>query len=121
MAVNKVALPAPPTGSEYIKDDSVGATAVVVTQNKKLAHLVVDNSLNSSETFLKIYDSSAPTVGTTDPDIVIQVPASSKLSVSFLDSKPSFTNLAWAALTTPGTGGTTGPTNSVVVEALVHD
>ncbi len=122
MAITVIDLVGPPTGSRLLKDDSAGGSpAENVAANKKLRHVYVDNSLNNVPVYVKFYDAASVTVGTTDPVMIIPVPASSEKTVTFQSDVYTFANLSWAVTTEAGTGGTTSPASAVKLEVLVHD
>lgn len=85
--------------------------------------LEVDNSQNSVDVFLKIWDlvsTDLPTVGDTGagnvPDMVIRVAAGTVLPVSLDadgDGLAFATGIVVACVITGGTGGSTSPTNTV--------
>lgn len=80
--------------------------------------VVIDNSANGAVTFVKFWNltSGSVTVGTTDPDMIIRIPASTKRTMLFHEGLVFATGLTVAAVTAGGTGGTTGPTSDVSVE-----
>jgi hypothetical protein len=79
----------------------------------KLYAVNCDNTGNGVATYLKIYDSDSVTVGDAVPRFIFKVQASSKLNV-FWPSPPVLSAAcSFAATTTPGTSGTTSPTNNV--------
>jgi hypothetical protein len=77
----------------------------------------VDNSANAAVSYLKLYDSASPTVGTTAPDMIFKVPASVRRVFAIPDGV-AFTNLSFACVTTAGTAGTTNPTSNVTVKLV---
>jgi len=80
----------------------------------------VDNSLNSSAVYVKLYNNAGPTVGTTAPDITMKVSAGSTRRMMVAEGIAFATALSFATVTDGGgTAGTTNPTNSVVVSLLV--
>lgn len=76
----------------------------------------VDNTDNAAVTYTKLYNSAAPTVGTTAPDVILMTPASSVREFWFGPTGVSFgTGISVASVTAAGTAGTTGPTSDVEV------
>lgn len=72
---------------------------------------------DASTVYLKLYDSLDPDVGTLDPDYVLPIP-SSAVNNGFIDYPGRFVfnkGLSFVCVTTPGTGGSTGPTGSTLV------
>ena len=81
--------------------------------------VTADNSANGATSYLKFYNDANPTVGTTDPDLVLMVPASATRSYIFKGGINLATSLSIAAVTTAGTAGTTGPTSALVANIVV--
>ena len=99
--------------SNATSEDNVrnGATTVYMVD--------VDNSANAAITYVKLYDSTGPTVGTTAPDIILKVTASARKVFVLDPGGIAFTTgLSFASLTAGGTAGTTGPTSDVIVKIL---
>lgn len=105
-------------GSTILEDSDANATAEddMASGFTTLHEIYVDNTANSSAaSYFKLYDSAAPTVGTTAPDYVIRARQARKIRVYTTPGLGhAFTNLSSAGLTTAGTAGTTGPTSDVV-------
>lgn len=75
----------------------------------------IDNRQNTVAVYIKLYAAS-PTVGTTHPYYVIKCPALTRsLRVFSLPAGIAEAALYMACVTTPGTGGSTSPTNPVEV------
>lgn len=81
--------------------------------------VVVDNSANAAITYVKLYNVASPTVGTTVPDVILQVPVSVSRTYFFKQGLVFSTALSFAAVTAGGTAGTTGPTSAVIVDFLL--
>lgn len=79
----------------------------------------VDNSAVAAITYVKGYNNFAPTIGTTDPDMILMIPASTRKSFVFVSGNNFSVAISTAATTTGGTGGTTNPTGSVIVDYAV--
>ena len=109
-----------PLGGRIIKDTDIEATAQnnVTGASSTIYFIDIDNSANGAASFLKIYDHAAPTVGTTDPDWVVRVAASTRSQVVFPQGLATTTGISLACVTTGGTGGTTSPTSSVILYVL---
>lgn len=80
----------------------------------KVYMIEVDNSLNAAASYLKLYDSGTPVVGTTVPDFVWRVPAGQSRPM-VIPEGIDFTILSMACVTTGGTAGTTSPASPVTV------
>lgn|SRR5574341_1518525 len=81
--------------------------------------ITVDNSAVAATTFVKFYNNASPTVGTTDPDMILMLPASSSRTFVFRNANNFATALSYAAVTTAGTAGTTNPTATVIMNIVV--
>jgi hypothetical protein len=111
MALSDVAVPTQISGfraeqtSGNASADSIGSSTVYVHQ------VFINNSLNTAASYLKLYDASSPTVGTTAPDFIFPVAGSSVAEFS-IHPGGKFTNgIKAAVLTDAGTGGTSAPAN----------
>lgn len=79
--------------------------------------LRVDNSANPSQSvYLHLYDNAAPTVGTTPPDFTFKVLQGIVLEIVAFPNLQFGTALSFACTTSGGLGGTSSPTNPVIVE-----
>jgi hypothetical protein len=81
--------------------------------------VTVDNTANAAITYLKFWNAATATVGTTDPDLELMVPVSATRTYNFKSGLAFATGLSYAAVTTAGTAGTTGPTSDVIVNIVV--
>lgn len=79
----------------------------------------IDNNANAAIEYLKFYDNADPTVGTTAPDMILMVTASTRALYVFRGGIPFATALSFAAVTAPGTAGVTGPTSDMAVVLFV--
>lgn len=104
--------------AQVVRDPALGATADAnVGPGAATLYLAqVDNTGNASQkVYLKLYDATGPSVGSTAPDKIIPVPGGSTQKVAFPEGIPFVTGLSMACVTTGGTAGTTPPTNPVIV------
>lgn len=95
--------------------EQVAAASIVVYA------IEIDNSGNSSEIFLKLWNlAGSITVGTTDPDECFHVGAGKGRTIAYgVGTGKTFgTGLGIACVTTAGTAGATGPTNPVKVHLI---
>ena len=90
--------------------DAFGGSATIYS-------LRIDNS--STIAWVKLYDSTAPVVGTTAPDYILQADASETIVWTVLDGF-AMTNLSLAATNSAGTAGTTTPPGTVKVHAVAR-
>ena len=110
-----------PTGAFRYKNGATNNTkSGVKASSGTIYAIVIDNSANAAITYVKLWDvaSGSVTVGTTAPDMVFEVAASTKMSIVFPEGLVFGTALTEAAVTTPGTAGTTSPSSSVVLSIV---
>lgn len=102
-------------------DTDLDASAETVPTSTILYALEADNSANTDDVFIKIYNAS-PTVGTTDPYFVFKIPGGEVLTFGFSGGVEGHTLTAifLACVTEAGTAGTTSPTNDVKVTLLAN-
>ena len=85
-----------------------------------------DNNANTAQEYVKLYNATAPTIGTTVPDVVVYIPGTTTGAVTgegayalgryyhlFVPGIRFATNLSGACVTVGGTTGTTDPTSNV--------
>jgi len=81
--------------------------------------VVIDNSLNTSASYLKCYDSTGSiTIGTNNPQMILKADAGGKVQYSFDKGAPFATGIKAAVLTSKGTAGTTAPSSEVTITFL---
>lgn len=105
-----------------IRDTDADATseADVNTGAATLYIIQIDNSANSTQAvFLKLYNATAPTIGTTAPDFVLRVAGGATVRLAIAEGLSFPTGLSFACVTAGGTGGTTSPTSDVSVVLVV--
>ena len=75
----------------------------------------IDNSANASQkVYFKLWDATAPTVGTTAPNMIIPAPGGATVTLAILEGLSFATGISAACVTAGGTGGITGPTSDVI-------
>lgn len=81
----------------------------------------VDNTGNDEDVYLKIWDQTSVTLGTTTPNWVYRIRAGKKrgfLPSGLGNGVALSTGLAAAVVTAGGTGGTTAPVNDVAAKFI---
>lgn len=78
----------------------------------------IDNTANAAIEYVKLYDNAGPTVGTTAPNVILPIAASSRKRYKFEGGLVFATGLSAACVTAAGTAGTTGPTSDVVLRII---
>jgi pantothenate kinase type III len=123
MAITTVNVSTPAVELIYT-DTAIGnALDAIKASSTKLYYVIIDNSANVAATYVKLFNvaSGSVTLGTTAPDEVIYVPASSVIThMYFTGAAPGITfgtALTASAVTTGGTGGTVSPSSSVIFTA----
>lgn len=110
---------ATPSNLQLYSNTSVANTAVSVNGSATTVYRIhLDNSANAAVTYYKFWNtaSGSVTVGTTAPDMIIPVAASSVVNYGVQPSIAEFsTALTIAAVTTAGTAGTTSPTSAAKI------
>lgn len=99
-------------------DPDADATGEVVKASSAIVYAIeIDNEANTVSSYVKLYNrTTAPTVGTTDPDWVIEAPAGEKVTLCIPKGVTFGTGLAAACTTAGGTAGSDGPANNVILE-----
>jgi len=108
-------------GANVHYNDTANSTKQTVKAASTVVYQVrVDNSLNGVAVYVKLWNllAASVTVGTTDPDEIIFVPANQIINVKVNGEvgKTFATGVVEACVTTGGTGGTTSPTSAVPIE-----
>lgn len=105
-----------------ITDLDLDATVEVLDTNAAVVFAMeVDNSENTIDSYVKMYNDATVTLGTDAPAEGYRVPASDSITVIFEDDGSGFsfgTAFSVAAVTTGGHAGTTSPANSVIATFL---
>lgn len=109
-----------PIATRLVEQTAAGASANtnVVGAPCTLYTVDVDNTANVAAVYVKLYDSAAPTVGTTNPDVVLLLPAGERRQYVMPEGVAFATALSFACVTAGGTPGTVSPTNPVIVRIL---
>lgn len=121
MAITQVNVSSP--SNEIIFQDTAATNAAnaIKASSAKIYYIIVDNSLNVAASYLKLFNlaSGSVTLGTTAPDFIAYIPASSIVTIPFFTSAANgitfATALSYAVVTTGGTAGSTGPSSSVTL------
>ena len=84
-----------------------------------LLHVEVDNSATAHVSYVKLYNAATAVVGTTNPDMILPIPAGETKAIS-IPGGISFANgVSIGVVQEAGTPGTTPPTAAVIVRALL--
>jgi hypothetical protein len=106
-----------PIATKLVRQTSATATADcdVLDTSGSVYMIDVDNAANAAASYLKLYDSASPTVGTTAPDFVWGVPAGVRRAMVVPEGIAFAVAISMACVTAGGTSGTTPPSHPVVV------
>jgi len=109
------------TGATLFSDTVNAATAVGVTSASTLIYeMELDNTANGAATYMRMYNigSGSVTVGTTVPDSIIMVPASTKITMVLPDGVTFGTALTLSSGTSATLATTTAPSSSFAVKIV---
>ena len=108
---------ATPLGNKMVHDTSANGTAATNTTGAAgvLFFLQVDNTANSQVSYFKLYNNASVTVGTTVPDFVFMLPASTSRAFSFPLGIAFSAAFSHCCTTAGGTAGAVDPPSAVVV------
>ena len=120
MATSVVEIGTPSGLTRYRETDLTGTKSAVKASSGTIHAIVADNAANAAVSYLKLWDvaSGSVTVGTTAPDFIFRIPASTKRTIVFQEGLAFATALTAACVTAGGTAGTTDPTSDFAVEIL---
>ena len=111
---------ATPLSQRIIKITSLSTTPAdhVTGTNGAWTSIAIDNSANGHITYLRVWDNVDPTNGTTDPDWIISVAASSSSTVVIPGGAAFSNGISFSAQRDAGTAGTTAPAGAVNVDIV---
>ena len=110
-----------PIGTKVVKLQAPNnsADANFTGASGTLYMLQLDNTANSAASYFKLCNATSATVGTTVPDLVIMIPASTKRTGIFPEGIAFSAGFTAFCVTAGGTAGTTSPSSAVVVYAII--
>ena len=108
------------SGTTIFKDTNNANAPIVVKSSSATVYVLdLDNSANGAASYVKFYNTAgAVVVGTTIPDEVILLPASTIVKLAYVGGKIFGTGLQVATVTAGGTAGNTSPSSAVVVQIV---
>lgn len=120
MAVTSITIAQIASASLFQDTDQANSAVSVKGSSATIYEIEIDNTLNAAQdNYVKFYNTAgAVTVGTTVPDMVIEVRQGVKRTIVIPDGLVFETGLAIATVTAGGTGGTTSPTSDVTVKIV---
>lgn len=120
MAVTNITL-AYPSGANQFQDTNNANAAVAVKASAATLYFIdIDNTLNGAASYVKLFNvgTGSITVGTTAPDEVHFVAASTRLVKNIPQGQSWGTALSVCTVTTGGTAGSTSPSSAVTVRLV---
>lgn len=120
MATSKSTIPVVFGANSATETVANNTAAAISTVSSTLYLVEINNTLNTVNSFVKLYNvaSGSVTVGTTDPYVILRVQASTKVTYHFDQGIAFGAAITLACVNSPGTAGTTSPTASVTVEFI---
>lgn len=107
------------TGASLFNDTANGSTAVVIKSSSGVIYeLELDNTANAAATYTRLYNSTGPTVGTTVPDWIVMVPASTKITLVLPSGVTFGTGISCSSGTSAALATTTAPSSSFVLKVV---
>lgn len=116
-----VTTPGVVTGGTVFKNNEPSGTAIDLASGAgRIWYFEVDNTANTSYSFLKLYDAAAAsvTVGTTVPLVIWRCDPGVVTSVMVIKGGAFSTALSGVVVTAGGTGGTTAPSNYAPMKVI---
>jgi hypothetical protein len=110
-----------PSGTNLFTETAIGNTALAVKASSTTVYCFdIDNSANGSASYLKVYNvaSGSVTVGTTAPDTIFYVPASTRLNIIITAGQVYGTACSICCVTAGGTAGSTAPSSAVIARIV---
>src|SRR5574341_876168 len=110
------------TGLTIVRDTDADATGEMYMNSgaATLWLVSIDNTANASaKSYFKLWNATAPTVGTTAPDMIIPAPGGATVTLAIPEGLSFATGISAACVTAGGTGGITGPTSDVVTILVI--
>ena len=107
--------------SQMVKNTALSTSADnnITGSNDTIYMLDITNNHGSAKGYLKIFDSAAPTVGTTHPDIIIPIAGAQRQIVTIAEGITSTTGISWAFTDAGGSAGTGGIPGGALAIAVV--
>lgn len=120
MASSTVALGYPSSTNLFVETSVTGTKEAVKASSIVVYYLDLDNSANAAVSYFKMWNlgTGSVTVGTTDPDEIHYVPASTRIQVIIPPGKTFGTALTIACVTAGGTPGVTSPSSAFIARIV---
>ena len=134
MSTSKATVPSPLAETLIQLKSATSTPALNVTgsaggggADEKIYIVQVNNTLNTTTCYTKIYNANAVTAGETVPDVVLPCPGGATIEYVLLEGIPMAEGgggapskgISTITVVEPGTGGNTSPTGAVGVRLLI--
>lgn len=109
------------TNAALFVDTANGSTVVAIKASSAVVYqLELDNTANGAASYFKLFNvaSGSVTLGTTVPDWVVMIPASTSRTLVMPGGVTFGTALSCASTTAGGTAGSTAPSSSFAVKVV---
>ena len=106
------------TGATLLVDSSAAVVVVVKASSAVLYELELDNTANAAVTYLRLYNATSATLGSTQYDSLILVPASVKITIVLPSGVTFGTGLCYAAGTSAVVATTTAPSSAFAIKLI---
>ena len=106
------------TGATLLTDSSVAAVVIVKASSAVLYELELDNTANAAVTYLRLYNATTATIGSTQYDSLVLVPASVKITLVLPAGVTFGTGLCYAATTSATLATTTAPGSAFTIKLV---
>src|SRR3990167_7706550 len=116
MAATNISVGFPASAKLFTETDLEGTAVTVQASATVIYAIEIDNTANTGQDeYVKFYNTAGtPTIGTTVPDMVIEIRQGVSRSFIIPNGLSFETGLSVACVTTGGTGGTTSPGSAVI-------
>jgi len=103
----------PPGGAALVAD-------LIYFGARRAYGVVIDNSLNTAASYLKLWNQTgAPTIGTDAPHVILKADAATKVQYNFDTGVYFGSGIMAAVVTTAGTAGATAPSGTMTISYLL--
>ena len=106
------------TGAVLLTDASAAAVVIVKASSAVIYELELDNTANGAATYLRLYNATTATIGSTQYDALVMVPASVKITMVLPGGVTFGTGLCYAAGTSATLATTTAPSSAFAIKIV---
>jgi hypothetical protein len=107
------------TGATLFTSTTVGATAIVISAASNVIYeMELDNTANAAATYMRMHNTGTVTPGTTVPDQILMIPASTSITLVYPGGVTFDTALTITAGTSATLATTTAPSSAFAVKIV---